>query len=81
MASDVCEVPGSGAMTSPERRVAPELPGVGDVACIIGLPIGPHQMGSQMERPGGGIGADAPILHAWAPRVAAPGCITPCASP
>ena len=41
----------------------PELPGEVHVARIVGLPIRPHQMGSQMEGPGGGIGADAPILH------------------
>ncbi len=75
---DLCRL--IGLSRSPERRVAPELPGVGDVACIIGLPIGPHQMGSQMEGPGGSIGADAPILHAWAPH-SPPRGVSPLAHP
>ena len=46
-----------------ELGVEPEPPGVVHVAGIVGLPIRPHQVGSQMECPGGGIGADATILH------------------
>ena len=46
-----------------ELGIEPELASVVDVARIVGLPIRPHQAWSQMERPGLGVGADAPILH------------------
>src|SRR5207248_1475820 len=35
-----------------ELGVEHELPGEGHVAGIVGLPIRPHQTGSQVERPG-----------------------------
>src|SRR6266851_8146039 len=48
---------------STELGVEQELPAVVHVAGIIRLPIRPDQTGSQMEGPGGGVGADAAILH------------------
>ena len=60
-------------ISSAESRIEPELPGVVHVAGIVGLAIRPHQMWSQMECPGFGVGADAPVLHrrnlARCPRV------------
>ncbi len=47
----------------PKLGIEPEPPGEVHVAGIVGLPIRPHEMGSQVEGPDGGIGADAAILH------------------
>jgi hypothetical protein len=44
-------------------ELEPELQGEVHAAGIVGLPIRPHQVRSQMERPGGGISADAAIVH------------------
>src|SRR5437667_12781873 len=53
----------SQSTTGSKLGITPELPGVVHVARIVGLPIRPDQVWSQMERPGGGIGAHTPILH------------------
>src|SRR5260370_42192756 len=46
-----------------EPGVEPEPPGEVYVAGIVGQAIRPHEVWSQMERPGGGVGADTPILQ------------------
>ena len=46
-----------------EPRIGPGLPTIVHVACIVGLPIRPHQVRAQMERPGFSVGADTPILQ------------------
>src|SRR5437764_2908147 len=60
---DVCRTDQVDALWigSPELGTLPELPAVVHVAGIIGLPIRPEQVGSQMECPGGGVSADTPI--------------------
>ncbi len=46
----------------PELGTLPEPPGEVDIAGIVGLSVRPDQTGSQVERPGRGVGAHSPIL-------------------
>src|SRR5438876_988785 len=63
-----------------ELGIAPESPGEIHIMSIVGLPVRPHQTGSQVERPGGRIGAHPPFWMVGT-SIAAPGWIIPCASP
>src|SRR5437773_1498303 len=46
-----------------ELGIAPELPDEVDITRIVGLPIRPHQVWFQMERPGGSVDADVSVLQ------------------